>query len=474
MRSYRLPSLLAHCSPRRCLAVALLALLPGCGRPQAATSSPQAPAAAAPGAAVPVTLVRPEQKALRRVLEQPAHVEAFEETPLFARISGYVQKVYVDIGDRVRGPQVDATGKQLQPGQVLAELWVPEMEEELRQKKALVSQAEAEVDQAAAAVAAAEANIATARAMVLEAEAGRDRVEANHKRWLSEHKRLERMARSVLDQQTLDEAMHQLEAAAAARKEVEARVYSAQATARESEAKRDKARADFAAAQARVRVAQADEGRTAALLAYSKVRAPYDGVISSRNIHTGHYLNGTGSQALFVVERTDTVRVFVDIPEADAIHVTEDVPAHVRIPVIKDQEFDGKVTRSSWSLHDKARTLRTEIDLSNPQGKLRPGMYAYVTFQATLPSTFTLPAAAVTTQGGESWFFRVEHGKAVRTLARLGAREGPLVQVLKKWRSPAGEGQPGAWEDLTGQEEVAIVSSGALAEGQAVVVDKKP
>ena len=69
--------------------------------------------------------------------------------------------MHVDSGDRVKGPRFDSQGKELEPGQVLAELWVPEREEELRQKKALVAQAAAEVDQAVAALEAAKANIST-------------------------------------------------------------------------------------------------------------------------------------------------------------------------------------------------------------------------------------------------------------------------------------------------------------------------
>ncbi|MCI0464494.1 MAG: efflux RND transporter periplasmic adaptor subunit [Gemmataceae bacterium] len=456
-----------------CLAVGLPALVAGCGEHQAAAPGTQAPAAT-PAQAPIVTTVRPEQKPLRRVIEQPAHVEAFEETPLFARISGYIQKVHVDIGDRVKGPRSDNQGKQVEPGQVLAELWVPEMEEELRQKEALVLQAQAEVEQAAAALEAADAHVATAQAMVLEAEAGRDRAQANYERWQSESKRVAGLVQGkIIDEQVGDETLNQFKAAAAARKEVEAKVRSAEATAKESEAKRNKAKADLAAAKARVQVAQAEEGRFSALLEYSKVRAPYDGVITSRTIHTGHYLNGTGTKPLFVIARIDIVRIMVDVPEADAMYISDGVPARIRCQMIKDQEFDGKVTRSSWSLDAKARTLRTQIDLPNAQGRLRPGMYAYVTFNAELPSRFTLPASAVITQGGEACCYRVESGKAVRTPVKVGVRDGQLVQVLKKRNGSANSGKPAVWEDFTGKEEVALTSAGSLSDGQPVIVAEK-
>jgi RND family efflux transporter MFP subunit len=454
------------------LALGLPALLAGCGQHPATTPNPQA-AALSSESVLTVTTVRPEQKPLRHVFERDAHVEAFEETPLFARISGYVQKVHVDIGDRVQGPRLDDKGKRIQPGQVLAEICVPEMEEELRQKRALVAQAEAEVEQAAAALEAAEANIATAKAMILEAEAGRERAQANYERWESEHKRMTRLARTVLDEQQLDEALRQLRVAGAARKEVEAKVHSARAGAKESEAKRDKARADLMAAKARVQVAQAEEGRLSALLGYSKVRAPYDGVITSRNIHTGHYLTGTGAKPLFVIARTDIVRILVDVPEAEAMCVSDGVTARIRCQFIKDQEFEGKVTRCSWSLDAKARTLRTEIHLQNPQGTLRPGMYAYATFRAELSGRFTLPASALVTQGDQAFCYRVEDGKAIRTPVKIGARNSQLVQVLKKLNGPAKPSGQGVWEDFTGKEEVILSGAASLSDGQPVKVEAK-
>ena len=89
----------------------------GCNRQSAAKAETQTPAAPT----VIVTTVRPERKAVERVIEQPAFVEAYEETPLFARIVGYISKVHVDMGDRVKGPKLDSAGKQLEPGQTLAE-----------------------------------------------------------------------------------------------------------------------------------------------------------------------------------------------------------------------------------------------------------------------------------------------------------------------------------------------------------------
>lgn len=437
----------------------------GCARTGA--TKPQAPADAKQ--APTVTMVHPERKAVVRTIEQPAFVEAYEETPLFARIVGYVLKVNVDMGDRVKGPRFDKAGKLIEPGQVLAEISVPEMED-VNQKKALIAQANAEVLQAAAAVDAAAANIATAKALVQEAEAGRERAQANYDRWDAEYKQAEKLVKNgVIDAQTLDVTRNQFKAAGAARKEVDAKVASAQAMAAESAAKHSKAKADHTAAKAKVQVAQAEEGRAAALLDYSKLRAPYDGVITSRNVHTGYFLTGTGVKPLFVVARMDVMRVMVDVPEADAGFIGVGVPARVRCQMVKDQEFEGKVTRSGWALDAKARTLRTEIDLPNEHGKLRPGMYAYVTFTAEATGGFTVPASAVVTQGDQTYCCRVEGGKVLRVSVKVGVRNAQFVQLLKKQSAaPAKAGDQRGWEDLSGQEEFVLHNAAALADGQSV------
>src|SRR5208282_6452489 len=103
--------------------------------------------AAAESSAVVVSVVKPERKTIRRVVKQPGAIQAFEQTPIYAKIAGYVRKWNVDIGARVK------------QGDVLAELWVPELDAELKQKEALIHQAEAELRWSKEAVAAAEADL---------------------------------------------------------------------------------------------------------------------------------------------------------------------------------------------------------------------------------------------------------------------------------------------------------------------------
>jgi multidrug resistance efflux pump len=149
------------------VSLALAVALVGCTRPAAkqwwGRSAPTPPGEPSAASASPadVSVVRPRPKSLRRSVGQPGAVHAYEETLLFARVSGYVGKVHLDIGQKVRGPRYSSDGKEIEPGQILAEVDVPEMVEELNHKKALVSQAEADIEQAEKALAAAEAHIAT-------------------------------------------------------------------------------------------------------------------------------------------------------------------------------------------------------------------------------------------------------------------------------------------------------------------------
>jgi HlyD family secretion protein len=303
-------------------------LLTGCGRTPANAPTP-APAAG-PGAPLTVTVGKPERHELRRTVEQPGHIEAFAETPLLAKIPGFVKAVNVDIGDRVK------------TGDILAELFVPELEEELKQKQATVVQMVAEVEQSRKLLAAAEAHVNSAEASVVEAAAARTRSVANFERWKSESARVDNLvARGVIDVQTRDETLNQYRSAEAAKDEVEAKVRSAEAAKIESEARRDKAKSDVDVAIAKAAVARADEGRTSAMIGYTKCPAPFDGVVTARHLDVGHFLQPSGTASpLFVVTRMDPVRIFVDVPEADAPLIRDKAEAKVRVPEITDAE-DG-------------------------------------------------------------------------------------------------------------------------------------
>ncbi|MBY0527892.1 MAG: efflux RND transporter periplasmic adaptor subunit [Gemmataceae bacterium] len=408
----------------------------GCGRnnPGAPTyPSPQpAPVSAQPA----INAVKPERRTVQRGIAQPGRIEAFQQTPVFARIAGFVQEVRADIGDVVES------------GQTIAVLSVPELDEELAQKEALVTQARAEVERAQKSLEAATASTRNADALVERRKTAVDRLEKLAK------------GKGAVEPQTLDDARYLLEVARTGREE--------------SAALRERAQADVRVNQAKLEVAQAGRRRLSALVDFAEIKAPFDGIVTRRNVDKGHLVQpaqgGAKAEPLFVVMQTDPVRVFVDVPELDAVWVADGTPARIRVQALPGREFEGKVTRSAWALDPRARTLRTEIDVDNPRAELRPGMYAYATIVVEHAKTWTLPASAVLSQADQTYCYRIENGKAVRTPLETGLREASIVEVLRKQTKAAKAGEKPVWEEFTGREEIVQNPPANLTDGQPISV----
>jgi HlyD family secretion protein len=364
-----------------------------------------------------VSTIKPERTTLERTIEQPAYITAYEETPIVVRIPGFVDKIQCDKGTKV------------EPNQLLAELRVPEMHVELKQKEELVKQAAAEVTFAEESVKAAE---------------------AEENRLKGQYERFAKLGPgSALDKETLEETRLG---------------YTV------SKAKHGMAKADVDVKKARRGVAEQNRDYVKTMLEYAEIRAPYKGVVTRRNVHTGHYVQpGTAAPPLFVVARTDRVRVVSEIPEPEAPYIREKMKAVIRVQGLKDQSFSGEITRTSWSLDAKSRTLSVEIDMPS-DGVLVPGSYAYVSLRGEFPNRLTIPAATVVNQGDQSYVFLLKDGKAARTPVHLGLRSGNLVEVLRK--QVVAEGKT-TWEPFGDQEIVLSGNVAALSDGQAVQVTKQ-
>jgi HlyD family secretion protein len=391
----------------------------GCRRP-AETSD-----AAAPGAVAVerVTVGKPQRKTLILNTSQPARIEAFEETPLYAKLAGFVKRVHVDIGDRVAA------------GQSLVTLGIPELADDVAQKEALIAQAEAEVSQAAANVEAAQAAGETASAKIAEAQAGIARASGVYERWSAEYARMQKLADSgSVTDKLAEETLNQFRSAEAGRQESEAAVKSAEAAAREAEANVRKAEADRFAADARLKVAHSDLARAKTMLSYADIKAPYDGVVTQRSVDTGHFVQPAGGGAakpLLVVACTDQVRVFMDIPEMDAALVDVGDAATLLVQALAGKELKAPVSRTSWSLDPSNRSLRAEIDVANEGSLLRPGMYAVGTIQLeSRDNAVVVPATAVVRVGVETFCCCVASGIIDRRKIELGLRSGPEIEVV--------------------------------------------
>ena len=374
------------------VAVALLGSFAGCH--SSSSSATQQAASSPPGAAaaVRVTAARPVRKTLRLESVQPGQIEAFEVTPLFVKLPAYVEKLHVDIGDRVEADQL------------LVELFLPELKDELRQKEAAKVQAQAEIELAVAAVRAAAAAVTAAQANINLMEAGKIRAEADVTRWQSEYARIKQLvAGGSLERKLEDETLNSLKAAEAARGETHAKVEAAKAALVQSQADWAKAKASEAVARARHGNAEADLSRVKALLQYTQIRAPYAGVVTERNVNRGDFVQPASTataKPLVTVARTDIVRIFVDVPEMDSPWVEAGRTGYVSVQALPDRIVEGKVTRTSWVLGAN-RTLHTELDLANPRSLLRPGMYAtaHILLQERL-NVYVLPPSAIVRDGG--------------------------------------------------------------------------
>ncbi len=408
-----------------------------------------------------VSVVKPVRRTIHYTVEQPGRIEPFEQTPIHARITGYVRSVGVERGAKVKR------------GDLLAELDVPDLVETGRRKQALVAQARVGITQAERGEKVAEASLASVRADVDVTRAALGKASAASERWGLEYERMERLVQQkIVDQQSRDEVRNQFRAAEAAKAEATARIRAAEALLEEARARCAKARADRDAAESRLAVAEADERETQALLGYARITAPYDGVIAERLVDTGHFAHaGAGStpgKPLFVIVRTDKVRVFVEVPEADAVRIQPGNSGTIRVQVLNDRLFEGKVAGDSWVLDPSQRTLKTEIDFLNPEGVLRPGMYVHALIEVQRPDAWVIPVSAVVVRDGLTFCYQVQDGKTRRLPLRLGLHDGTFVEVVKFQFPPRHPGSPPVWADPSGTETVIVSRPGELIDNQAV------
>jgi multidrug efflux pump subunit AcrA (membrane-fusion protein) len=452
----------------------LLLVLCGCGT--------SAPPTAQPVSTLPrVRLVHPTVRDLERAIGQPSFIDAYEQTAIYAKLPGYVLKWNVDIGDL------------LTENQLLATLFIPELKEEVSVKTAQVEMDGALVRQAQKLVDVARGNLRAAEAQVAEAKANVGKFEALVERWESEVARQRKMVEEdVLDRQILDESIRQLQSSIASRDAAVAAVDTAEADRLARAADLEKATVDVDVASARLDVATSDEKRVQALYGYTRLLAPYKGIVVLRNANTGDFVlpatgdpsaatrtvdqSAAGATPIYVVARTDIVRVYVDVPEVDANHIVSRVAhdagdpravtkASVLVPAYQDAELPAEVTRSSWALNFKSRTLRAEIDLDNPDARLLPGMYAYGKVCFERKGARALPRAAVTEIGNQTCCYVHHDGRAVRTPIETGVRAGDWIEVVKKQVG-------GQWLDFDGHEPVILGDMSELFDGEKVVVQR--
>jgi len=280
----------------------------------------------------------------------PGTTAAFAAADIFARATGYIAKRNVDIGDHVKA------------GDVLAQLAVPELDDQISQNEATLDHLKSMLTQA-------EAN---QRLRQVTWDRDQPLVE---KGWVTRQQ-------GDVDVQNLK---GQEAAVAAAKHDV---------TAQENLVKQLRQQRD-----------------------YASVVAPFDGVITQRNVDVGSLVQGppTSTSGTFVFEimQEDVIRVSAFVPQDAAFGVTPGVDAVVRVPELPDREFPGKVTRIADALQPGTRTLLTEVDIPNPDGALTPGIYC--TIELHIPRktpSLSVPADAIIFNRNGMQVAVVSNGKA--------------------------------------------------------------
>jgi RND family efflux transporter MFP subunit len=165
---------------------------------------------------------------------------------------------------------------------------------------------------------------------------------------------------------------------------------------------------------------------------YASVVAPFDGVITQRNVDVGSLVQGnaTGGTFMFEIMQKDVIRVWLYVPQDAAFGVAPGIDAIVRVPELPDREFPGTVTRIADAQQSGTRTLLTEIDLSNPDGTLRSGVYCMAELKIPrTTSSFVLPAEAIIFNRNGLQVGVVKDGKAEIHKVKVSRDLGTRVEV---------------------------------------------
>lgn len=406
---------------------------------------------------ITVEVMAPRPGGLDRLCVQPGTVEPFEAADLYAKASGFLQEQNVDIGSRVK------------KGEILARISVPEKERQVERDEARVRAAEAKVRQMAAHVAAAEAEAKAADASVTFAEVS-VRAKASYRKYREKQlKRIKELAaQNAIEAKVVDEQEdYHLSALEAENAALEA-VNSARERASAARSKITEAKADLDEAKASAGVAVAEWEASKVLLDYTIIRSPYTGVVTKRTFHTGDFIKSAdqgGITPVLAVERTDVMRVVIQVPDRDVPFVSRGDPAVIEIDALPGVVFETtgttKVEVSRWADAEdpSTRTMRTEVDVKNPDGLLRHGMYGRATLnlQNGAPTAVRIPSGALVVRdvGGKGKVRVVRDDHLVTVPVLIGSDNGVEVEILT---------------GLSPTDRVVVRASGPADEGAAVVV----
>jgi RND family efflux transporter MFP subunit len=180
-----------------------------------------------------------------------------------------------------------------------------------------------------------------------------------------------------------------------------------------------------------VTAAQSNVARLERIQGYRVVKAPFDGVVTMRNVDVGALVNA-GSTLLFRVAQTDTLRMYLNVPQQDASSIRTGQAARVSVSNLPGREFSGAVARTANSLDPASRTLLVEVHLPNPGGLLLPGMYARVSLMSprtNAPMLIPSDALIVRGEGTTVAVIRPDHTVHIQKI-EVGRDYGDKLEVI--------------------------------------------
>ncbi|WP_263357293.1 efflux RND transporter periplasmic adaptor subunit [Acidicapsa ligni] len=337
----------------------------------------------------------------------PGNIQALYNATVYARVDGYVEKRNVDIGTHVKS------------GQVLAVISSPEIDQQLLQARATLAQSQASLQQAKASLEQSKANAELTR--------------------LTKERDIPLGQEHAISQQIVDEAVQA----------DNARIADVGA-----------ANANIIAAEANVTANRANVSRLEQMQGFERVVAPFEGVITERNVERGDLVS-TGSAAagkpLFSVAQSGTLRIQVDVPQSEAVNIQDGQKAAVEVKERLGREYTGTVVRSASSLDSAARTMLTEVQLDNRDGSLLPGMYAQIKFTLSQAhSSLIIPTSSLVIDRAGMHVVTVTANDKIHFVPVLVGRDmGTQIEVLN---------------GLNGSESLVASPSDLLNEGQIVEV----
>jgi RND family efflux transporter MFP subunit len=314
----------------------------------------------------------------KSAIELPGNIEAITEAPILARADGYIQRRMVDIGDPVRG------------GQPLAEIEAPETDEQIRQANAALQLARSAVDQAVA-------NFERGKA-------DEDLARVTAERWSA------LAGKGVVSRQENDRYQAEYRSLVAARQAL------------------DKA---VAVQKSNVAAAEANLARLDKIQSYRLVRAPFDGVITLRNVDVGALVN-SGNTLLFRIAQIGTLRTYVNVPQSNTSAVRVGLAATLSVSNLPGRQFAGTVARTANALDSASRTLLVEVHVPNPDRALLPGMFARVDLasgSSNAPLRIPSDALIARGKGAEVAVVRADHTVHLQKV-EVGRDYGDRLEVI--------------------------------------------